>query len=1312
MSASVTGGGQIMQAAGDMIVVQAGVTLHFRYGDEEFTRATGTAAGDWCPYPGLRAFGDGESGLFFGREALLDRMLHRLDGCLAEGRPLTVVAPSGAGKSSLLRAGLVPALKRGQFDGSRHWSQLLLTPTGDPLGALAAGLDRLTGDGTPGAAVRDGADGERLAGLVRERLGPAPGGRFLLVVDQLEELFTLCGDPAARRAFVDVLAGLTGGEDPVALAVYGLRADFYGECAAHPHLREALARHQVVVGPMTGAEVRRAVVRPAALGGLSLAPGLVDVILRDLRGTGPAPDDGAYGAGRLPLLAHALRATWLARRGDTLTVDGYRDAGGIDGAVAATAEEVYEGLGPAGRQVARQLFLGLVRVGDGGEVTRRRRTRTDLGLVTGVPEAVVEVAERFTGARLLTQGAGWRENPGPEPLPERDDASADGEPAGPGASAVTTVTTVTVEVTHEALLWAWPRLRRWIGTVREGAPVRQEVEEAAVVWERGGRRDSSVLLRGARLELARSWAAATASGDRAPLVAEFLAASERQRRRARLAGRAAVAAVTVLALLTSALAVLALDRRREALEQRDNAIFDRVSAEADRRRATDASLAAQLDLVAHRMRPTPALRTQLTTEAGAVLPVPLPGRADLGPPLDFGRAGRLVTGGPALRLWDTSDPDRPVAADGAATGSASPGAGTAGDGPGTGSGVAAVAHNRRGDLLATGHLDGVLRLLDVSGARHPVLLAARSAAPRGSGVVGVRFSPDGRTLAVVVSSVVQTAQTGAVRLWDVTDPRRPRPLATVVSVRGQGISSADFSADGAALAVCGGTGPGRGRRLLVRLWDVTEPARPVALGGDLGGHTGVVNRVAFSPAGAVLATAGSDYRVLVWDLADPRRPRLRGTLFHGSPVSSVVFSPDGRMLATGENTGGVTLWNAGAPDRTRWLLPTLRGHSTLVGGLDFDPTGRVLASGGADGRVQLWRLPPTLAVLPGGWAAGALARSADGGLAAVAGGPYVTLWDVSDPARLTPLGGLPRLPATVNALAFRTGPDGRRVLATGDSGGGVRLWDLTVPARPLALGGPLPGQTKPVSALAFDAAGHTLAAASMRLEGGYIGGLRAWDVTDPGRPAALGGELPGEEFPVRGMAPAASGDRIYTGDVFNAIRVWRTGRGSPPSLLAARSGGHVIVALAAHPRAPLLATGSGDGTVQFWDASGTGPPGALGGPLPAGGIVNSLGFAPGGRLLAVGNAIGQIRLWDTAEPARTTAYGLPLTGHNGEVAALSFGPGDGTLLSAGGDGTVRLWQTDPGRAVATLCRATRTAMTPAVWRELVSPVLPYDPPCG
>lgn len=319
MEAYASDSGPIYLAAGSQHVAGRDLHLHYWDGTHRVDRTRpGTGTGDDCPYPGLSAFGVEQAAWYFGRDPLRARLTARLDACLREGGALAVVASSGAGKSSLLRAGLVPDLAAGALPGSRRWPSLVFTPTADPMRALATHLAALT-DGDPeqtAADLRSAPD--EVAARLRTALAARRAGRLVVVVDQAEELFTLVADAEVRRRFTTALDRLARAGGP-ALVVYGLRADFYARCADLGPLRTALEQRQVLVGPMTGTQLREAVLFPARAVGLEVEDGLVELLLADL--AVPAGGDGDHDAGLLPHLAHALRLTWQRRHGNRMSVD-------------------------------------------------------------------------------------------------------------------------------------------------------------------------------------------------------------------------------------------------------------------------------------------------------------------------------------------------------------------------------------------------------------------------------------------------------------------------------------------------------------------------------------------------------------------------------------------------------------------------------------------------------------------------------------------------------------------------------------------------------------------------------------------------------------------------------------------------------------------------------------------------------------------------------------------------------------------------------------------------------------------------------
>ena len=453
------------------------------------------------PYRGLMAFQPEDGDLFFGREEVVANAVDQI----AENGFMAVVGASGSGKSSLVRAGLVPA-----FGRAREGSVAVMTPGSDPETKL------------------------------RRTVGLRPP--TLLVVDQLEEAFTLCSDEAGRARFFDALIDMYEGGST--FVVVALRADFYGHCAEHPRLAAALAASQCLLGPMQPAELRLAIELPARAAGLRLEAGLIDAMLADVEGE----------PGALPLLSHALYESWVRRDGRVLTLKGYRDAGGVRGAIAHTAEEVYLGCSQQGRVLMRQMLLRLTELGESTEDTRRRVPLAELVSEGEAGAGAATVLERLTGSRLLVVG---------------DDSA---------------------EIAHEALIREWPRLRGWLAEDREELRTVRQLATAARSWEDAGRHEAD-LYRGPRLA-----AAAELAGEErqlSPVEREFLDASrETQDRELSSARRRARRLRALLAVVAAAL-VVAVVAGSLALTQRASARRTATVAQAGRLAAESREVAAQ-----------------------------------------------------------------------------------------------------------------------------------------------------------------------------------------------------------------------------------------------------------------------------------------------------------------------------------------------------------------------------------------------------------------------------------------------------------------------------------------------------------------------------------------------------------------------------------------------------------------------------------------------------------------------------------------------------------------------------------------------
>lgn len=452
------------------------------------TRSAGLAV---CPYKGLAAYEATDADYFFGREQLIGELVARVVGSSFVG----LVGASGSGKSSVLSAGLRPALADGVLPGSDQWIQVPMRPGTHPMRQLADALRR----SQPG--LTEEADAEVLLDRILRQMAPAQ--RLLVVIDQFEEAFT--ADEDGRDRFIELIAE----GRPAMKVVLALRADQYERCAAYPRLARLLAADQVLVGPLRSEEVASIVRHPAERVGLRVEPELVEALIADL-GTEP---------GAMPLLSTALLELWEARDDGTLTLAAHRATGGVRGAVARLAESAYARLDPDEQEATRSLFMRLV--GEGSEpetIVRRRLSAAELDTLGDA--RVGAVVEKLTAGRLLTRDEG------------------------------------TVEVAHEALIREWPRLREWIEADAEGRQVRLHLIGAARTWDDGGREDGD-LYRGSRLAAALEWAAEHAEELNA-LERDFLDASrasseraaERQRRTNRiLRGLLAGAGVLLVAAI-------------------------------------------------------------------------------------------------------------------------------------------------------------------------------------------------------------------------------------------------------------------------------------------------------------------------------------------------------------------------------------------------------------------------------------------------------------------------------------------------------------------------------------------------------------------------------------------------------------------------------------------------------------------------------------------------------------------------------------------------------------------------------------------
>jgi WD40 repeat protein/DNA-binding SARP family transcriptional activator len=1136
------------------------------------------------PYKGLRPFLEPDAPDFRGRESLVRGLIDRL----ADTRLLALVGASGSGKSSAVRAGLVPAVRSGAVPGSRRWFVAEMLPGGDPFGELAEALVRLAPAAPPGGL-------EREDGLVAAAawLLPDDDSELLLVIDQFEELFTLVEDDERRAAFMAALSAVATDPRSRVRVVLTLRADFLDRPLADRGFAGVLRAGTELILPLSADELERAISGPARSAGVSVDGGLLAELVSDVAGQ----------PGALPLLQFTLADLFDRRDDGALTVAAYRELGGVAGAVARGAEEVYDVLGEAGRSAARQLFLRLVDVGEAMQTTRRRVLRSELLSLTD-DAAVMEAAiDAFARRRLLSF--------------DRDPETRD----------------PTVEIAHDALLRAWDRLREWIAEAREDLQMQRQLAAAAREWLEAGR-DASFLVRGSRLERLETWrreaGLALTRGER-----EFLDASlvERDRGRAEEAARAArerelerrslrrlrvlVGFVAAAAVLAGGLAVFAFGQRSDAERERRVAVARELASAAVANLDEDAERSVLLALEA--VQHTRAADGSVLPEAREALHravvasrivMRVPG---LGGALDWSPGGKLfVTEGPEESgLIDIRD-----ARSGRRVRSFR----------GHEADVNLVAFSADGSMLATAGDDGAVTVWNPHTGRR-----LRTFTDKGGGPVwGASFSRDGSRLA----ASWQAEQ--AVRVFDLQTGRRVAQVAPVPAAL-----TTSFSPDGRRLAIATFEGPGlvvdaRSGRRIFDLEGAEGPpdvdwspnGRWIATAGQdrrlrildartgrtrftLTGHTSDIVATDWSADSRRLASGSSDGTAKVWAVgADEAREVLSISAQERGGGLTVAFSPDGERLMTGDQAITVVkVWDVTVNGGAEWAnLPAEDRH---LGGVAFTPDGARVATGNLDGSVTIrdvggWGRSFTLRG-PAGSSGPVIAVdvSRHGAVAATANEAGRT-WDSTTRQEMfavTPAGG-------TEDVAWSA--DGSQ-LAVGSTQGEIRIADRT--GKELKVLRVAEGHR--IAAVQFSPDGRLLAGATMPMEAPQAGAerVRIWDW----RRGKLIRELPAL---AEGIDFSHDGRRIATAPLVGPARIWDARGGRLLARLTGHTGAVYDVAFA--PDDSIVATAGADGTVRLWDPRTGRQDVALRGHE---GPVWDLDFSPDGSRLASASPEGVVRVW-------------------------------------------------------------------------------------
>ncbi len=1249
------------------------------------------------PYKGLRAFTREDAADFFGRDGLIEELAETLEGSLTAeqhnvpaARLLTVIGPSGSGKSSVVMAGLLPGLQRGALSGSEAWVYLdPIVPGQRPLESLMLAFAPHLPERSL-RAIREDLEDDAARGLhlLATHLIRRPGARVVLMIDQFEELFTQAVSERERQQVIDLLvAAVTEPGGPLIVLVT-LRADFYDRPMQYPHLSQLIEAHQKTVLPLNLRDLRAVIEQPAALPDVQLLfeGDLVGDLLFEAQGQ----------AGALPLLEFTLDQLFQQRDGHWLTRKAYQQIGGVKGALAKHAESTYTSL-PTDqhRRLARALFLRLIDPGvTEQDTTRRRAAFSELSLRDPKQTAIMrEVADTFVAARLLMTN----------------------EVAG----------TTTIEVSHEAIIREWARLAEWLREAREDITLQQAVSADAAEWVRRSR-PADRLYRGTQLIEAQVWAERNVpNADEV----DFLQASavERQyqedvalnqkareldlQRRVVSRQRMLIAALSIFSAVVILLALLAqsnflhvqdlqrqaelqsqIDASRAFAAQANNALLKNqidkallLSVKANQTRNTFDARDSLLNALEYSPRLLTILEARaavnqvvfrpdgqtlvsfgsrgevtfwdMKTRQGHTIHLDFRGHITTIPNWALSPGGQTVAGASdqGLWLWDTRtgakitqlEPANPASDHNFPD-------------------ITPIAFSPDGNLLASGRCtqydaannctQGRILLWHLT-SQQPASQLLFSGA---SLITHLAFSPDGKTLLSSSQALPSGSGHGSLQIWDVAGGKVLTPhFAGFTGV----IATFVLSPDGKTLAASDAIN-------FIFLWDA---ASQKALAPPLSAKN--VQSLAFSPDGKTFASGSVDKAVQLWD-ATSGAPSGASLLGHGETITSLAFSPDGKKLASSDSSGAILLWNM----TTGRSFGQLFSYTNRVSSAIFSPDGRLIVAGNDQGKIILQD--------------------------AATGNPFAILDATAGPI-IQDNNPNTDNPLTIESLAFS--PD-KRLLAAGRFDGTIFLWNAATKQLITHF-----RDEKHLKNIAFNADSRILAASY------DTGAILLWDTVAHQVLHRLTHPSVNSDT-VSTMAFSPDGQMLASGNN-DAMTFWKVATGRPASQ---RLTGHqtTIKSVAFSPDGHTLASIDENSNIMLWDV-GTMKP-LLSRPLVNVDPVTSIGvefqtgltFSPDGTLLAAGGD-QSASVWDVAGHERiTNAFHVPVNDPLNPYAymrGVAFSPDGQHLLiisdTFSANYAITLWNINRAVWQATACNIANRNFTLDEWQQFVGNQ-PYQKVCS
>jgi len=1139
-----------------------------------------------CPFRGLYPFRVENREFFFGREQLIAQLQQKL----TEHNFLAILGASGSGKSSVVLGGLVPLLQEKQVDLQLAY----MTPNSHPIEKLQTSLSQVQGQSA------------------------------ILVIDQFEELFTLCADEAERVTFIEKLLSLI----PHQKIVITMRADFWGECAIYPNLKDLMEARQKLIGPMNAAELRKAMEMQATQVGLRFEPGLSNSILDDVQGE----------PGAMPLLQHALLEMWKRRHGRWLRAVEYEAIGGVNMAISQTADDVYNTLSAPEQDQVKNIFIRLTRLDENAvEGERRRDTRRRVWLDELVPAG----GDLATTKQLLQKLAGE----GARLVVTSVDESSDREE---------------VEVAHEALIRYWPRLLKWLDDNRINLQLRETIRQAALEWKKQQKDENYLVHRGGRLEDAQMLAKHTRFLNQ--LEADYVAVcmelrqrqqqekQARRRREIRIAWGVAGGAVVAL-IVSTGFWVEAKNQTREAKNQTQKAEIAQARS-LGRYSLSLLNDNQDLDALIEVIKAGNILKKQNSSDPIVMEALQkivygvrerniLAGHNGKVTSVVFSRDGQTlasVSNHKSVKIWDVE----------------------------TGKELHTLGEQKQvftnvvlspdGQTIASVSDDKSIKIWDVETGKELHTLGEHKQV-----FINVVFSPDGQTIASV-------SDDKSIKIWDVKTGKELHTLGenkqvftnVVFSHNGQNVASVSDDKNikiwnvktGKILRTLGEekqvftnvvfspndqTIASVSDDKIIKLWNIKTGLEL----GKFTGHEDKINSIAFSPDGKILATASDDNTARLWNVNGEPKQLVFFTR-HQDNVKSIIFSPDGKTLATASDDKTVKIWNLNGKE-----LLTFKGGELGFNSPVFNPNNsKMLATPSDDKTVKLWDLK------------GKELQTFEDQKEEVTSvifspdGKIIASGSKDKTVKLWYLNGKPKTKFKAQNQRIRSvvfSPNGE-TLATASDDKTAKLWDLKGNLKRT-----FQGHKEWVTSVVFSPNGKILATASDDKT------AKIWNVED-GKERQT---LRGHNGKVTSVAFSPDGETLATASDDKTAKLWNVEDGKERQIPIRHN--KKVTNVVFSPDGETFATASDDKTIKLWNLDGKKLQEFQGHKDT---VINVV-FNPDGKTLASASYDDTVKLWNLDGKELQT-----FSGHKSSLTSVAFSRDGKTLASASYDKTIILWHLD------------------------------------